>query len=155
MKGILACITLALLLGCSSAPPSDETRTDVIPSDETRTDVIANDLVTSLEVRIERDTVGFVLHLTNQGTQPVVLEFNSAQRYDFEVRTAAGETVWRWSDDMNFAQMLGTETVPAGASREYRESWAPGNRSGAFVAIGRVVASNRTIEQRTNFEIPR
>lgn len=112
------------------------------------------DLVTSLEVDIGRDaTVGLVLHLTNSGTQPAVLEFNTAQRYDFEVRTTAGELVWRWSDDQMFGQVVGADTVPAGASREYRERWTPGDRRGSFVAIGRVVATNRPLEQRAHFEI--
>ena len=113
----------------------------------------ANDLTTSLEVEVVRDTVNFVLHLTNSGTQPLVLEFNSAQRYDFEVRTPAGAEVWRWSGDRMFGQVMGSETIPAGDSREFRDSWAAGGRKGAFVAVGRIVASNRPIEQRTNFEI--
>ena len=114
-----------------------------------------SDVGTSLEVDVGRDSVGFALHVTNSGTQPLVLEFNNAQRYDFEVQTAAGQRIWRWSDDMGFAAALGSETIGAGESREYRESWAPGNRTGTFVAVGRVVAGNKPIEQRTQFEIKR
>lgn len=112
-------------------------------------------LVSSLEVEIGRDaTVGLVFHLTNSGTQPVVLEFNSGQRYDFEVRTAADSVVWRWSDDQMFTQALGSDTIAPGASREFRAPWTPGNRTGSFIAVGRVVATNHSIEQRTRFEIP-
>ena len=143
MRRWLAGSVLGFLLACSGASRPEEMRSDVA----------ANDLTTSIEVETGRDTINFVLHLTNSGTQPLVLEFNSAQRYDFEVRTPAGAEVWRWSSDRLFGQMMGSETIPAGDSREFRESWVPGGRTGMFVAIGRVVASNRPVEQRANFEI--
>jgi hypothetical protein len=111
------------------------------------------DMNTSLSVDVGRDSVGFALHLTNSGTQPLLLEFNSMQRYDFQVQDASGTTVWTWSADKMFGQMMGSETIAAGESREYRASWAPGNRTGTFVAVGRVVAMNKPIEQRTQFEI--
>lgn len=116
----------------------------------------APDLSTALEVDVKREgAVDLVLHLTNSGTQPVVLEFNSGQRYDFEVRTLADSVVWRWSADQMFTQALGSDSIAAGASREYRETWTPGPLSGSFVAVGRVVATNHAIEQRTQFEISR
>ena len=146
MRKISAISVLFLAIGCSNAQPPARA------PEESRTD----DLVSSLQVEISRDTtVGLVFHLTNSGTQPVVLEFNTAQRYDFEVRTTAGNIVWRWSDDQMFAQMMGSETIPPGASREFRERWNPGGRTGSFIAVGRVVAMNRPIEQRTQFEIRR
>lgn len=143
MRHWLAGSYLLWALACSTAPRPDAAQADTG----------AADLTTSLEVETGRDTVNFVLHLTNSGTQPLVLEFNSTQRYDFEVRTPAGAEVWRWSSDRMFGQAMGSETIPAGDSREFRDSWAAGGRKGAFVAVGRVVARNRPIEQRTNFEI--
>lgn len=140
----LGCLVLAL--ACSNSPPAN------IP-DETRNPMTPNDLSTSLEVDVGRDSVVLALHLTNSGTQPLVLEFNSMQRYDFQVQNASGETVWTWSADKLFGQMMGTETIGAGESREYRASWAAGGRTGTFVAVGRVVAMNKPIEQRTQFEI--
>ena len=111
-----------------------------------------NDLSTSLAVEIGRDSVELALHLTNSGTQPVVLEFSSMQRYDFQVENASGETVWTWSADKLFGQMMGSETIGVGESREYRASWVAGSQTGRFVAVGRVVATNQPIEQRTQFE---
>jgi hypothetical protein len=148
VKGMLCC-GLAALLACTNAPPGeqpDETRTDVAPD---------NDLVTSLEIEVGARDVRFVLHVTNPSAQPVTLEFANAQRYDFVVQTAAGAEVWRWSADQMFAQMLGEETLAAGASRDYSETWRPGERSGAFVAIARLVATNHHAEQRATFEIPK
>jgi hypothetical protein len=82
-----------------------------------------------------------------------VLEFTSAARYDFEVRTPTGAEVWRWVAGQMFAQVLGADTVAAGATRKYSAVWAPGYRAGPFVAIGRVLASNHAVEQRAEFEI--
>lgn len=112
-----------------------------------------NDLVTSIEVEVGAGTVRFVLHLTNPTAQPIRLEFASSQRYDFEVQTPAGGEVWRWSADQMFGQMLSEESIAAGSSREFTVTWQPGNRTGAFVAVGRVTASNRKVEQRAAFEI--
>ena len=138
--------TLVALLGCANPQPGEH-------PDETRAGLAHSDLVTSLEVETGADTVRFVLHVTNAGTQPVVLEFNSAARYDFEVRTPAGAEIWRWSAGHMFAQVLGTDTVAAGETRRYSAGWAAGNRPGPLVAIGRVLATNYRIEQRADFEI--
>ncbi|HUP89934.1 MAG TPA: BsuPI-related putative proteinase inhibitor [Longimicrobiales bacterium] len=112
-----------------------------------------NDLVTSLEVDVGSAAVRFVLHVTNAGNNAVALEFSSAQKYDFEVQALGGSKVWRWSDDQMFAQMLSQETIPAGATVDYTASWQPGSTSGRLIAIGRVLATGRKIEQRTEFEI--
>ena len=137
---------LLAVLGCTTPQSGDE-------PGETRTEMVQSDLGKSLEVEIRTDTVRFVFHSTNSGTQPLVLLFNSSARYDFEVRTPTGTEVWRWSADQMFAQVLGSDTLAPGQSRRYNASWAPGNKTGAFVAIGRVLASNQVLEQRSEFEI--
>jgi hypothetical protein len=146
MRNFMVGCAVFFLAGCSNAPPSKA-------PEETRTEMTNADMASSLEVKASTDSVRFVLHVTNTGTQPAALEFSSAARYDFEVRTAAGQKVWRWSDDQMFAQMVGSETIPAGATRDFSAKWLPGGQSGAFIAIGSVVATNRKIEQRANFEI--
>lgn len=147
MRKFVACCGLAGLLACNHA------HSGAVP-DETRTDVASqNDLVTSIEVEVGAGTVRFVLHLTNSTNQPIRLEFPSSQRYDFVVRTPDGAEVWRWSADQMFAQMLSEESIPPGGSREFTAPWQPGTRAGAFVAVGRVTANNRKIEQQAVFEI--
>ena len=147
-KIILASLVLVVAAACNKTPPAGN-------PEEAGDQMAANDIGTSLEVEIGRDSVGFALHVTNSGTQPLVLEFNSMQRYDFQVQTPSGETVWTWSADKLFGQMMGSETIGAGESREYRASWEPGNRTGTFVAVGSVVAMNKPIEQKTQFEVER
>lgn len=144
----LGVLVLMLAGACNKTPPAGN-------PDEAGNQMTANDVGTSLEVDVGRDSVALALHVTNSGTQPLVLEFTSTQRYDFQVQTASGETVWTWSMDKMFGQMMGSETIGAGESRAYRASWVPGTQRGTFVAVGRVVAMNKPIEQRTQFEIKR
>jgi len=146
MRGWASLCVLLAGLGCTTTQSGDD-------QDGTRTEVAESDLGKSLEVEVRADSVRFVFHLTNSGTRPLVLEFNSSARYDFEVQTAAGAEVWRWSADQMFAQVLGSDTVAPGQSRRYSAVWLPGNRTGSYVAIGRVLARNQAIEQRSEFEI--
>jgi hypothetical protein len=112
------------------------------------------DLVASLDVRFQGDTVQFGLHVTNGSLEPVVAEFSSGQRYDFIVRTLAGEEVWRWSADRGFTQALGEETVAPGGWLQYREDWNAGARTGRYVAEARLTSLNRPIVLRMEFELP-
>ncbi|MGH7469853.1 MAG: BsuPI-related putative proteinase inhibitor [Longimicrobiales bacterium] len=113
----------------------------------------AGSLVLSLEVEVHRDSVRFSLHATNPTTQEIPLEYGSAQRFDFEVRDAAGATLWRWSADQAFAQVVGQERVASGATLKYEAVWQPAGRTGRFVVIGRMVSMPDVREQQTEFEI--
>jgi hypothetical protein len=114
----------------------------------------ASPLASSLNVRVDGDTVRFALLVTNASGPTQVLEFPTAQRMDFVVETPAGEVVWQWSAGLGFAQMLGTDTLSAGSSREYEAEWAAGGRTGRHIAVGRVTSTSTPIELRTEFEIP-
>jgi hypothetical protein len=109
-------------------------------------------LASSVQVEVGANDVRLVFHITNTTNQPVRLEFTSGQRYDFAVRSAAGAELWRWSASRSFMQALGSETMPPSGSLTYSEVWASGPRTGAFVAIAQLTATNHPIEQRANFE---
>lgn len=130
---------LVLLLACAPAPERVEAR--------------GEELVSSLEVEVGRDAVQLTLHVTNAGSEPVTLEYRTAQRYDFVVSTPEGTEVWRWSADRVFAQVLGTETLESGETVSHRASWTPLGRAGRYVAEGRLTASNVVVAQRTEFEV--
>jgi hypothetical protein len=114
---------------------------------------VAEDVVTSLEVKVGRDAVELVLHATNPTSDPVTLEFSSGQRYDFLILDAAGKTVWRWGQDQMFTQALGREVLAPGQGLQYRAVWNPAGKRGRFVAVGRVTARGRPLEQRTEFDV--
>ena len=89
--------------------------------------------------------------LENEGSEPVTLEFTTAQRYDFEIRNAEDEVVWRWSDEMGFAQMLGSEIVEPGGRLRYEEEFSMALDAGTYRVIGYVTA--REVDLRDELEI--
>ena len=109
----------------------------------------------ALEVEVGADSVKLTLHATNPTRNPIPLEFGSAQRFDFVVRSAAGAEVWRWSADRAFAQVVSTDTAAADASRRYQAVWRPGQQTGRFTVVGRLLTLPEAREQETEFELGR
>ena len=85
------------------------------------------------------------LAATNDGQAPLVLDFPDGQRYDFEVFSEDGASVWRWAEGMFFTMMLGRETLETGASLRWTERIADGLPAGVY----RVVATLTTVEPHT------
>ncbi|HEX8696662.1 MAG TPA: BsuPI-related putative proteinase inhibitor [Longimicrobium sp.] len=112
-------------------------------------------LVTTLQVLAARGQVQVALAVTNASAAPVVLEFRSAQRYDFAVQDGE-RTLWRWSEGRGFAQAVGADTLPPGVTRSWSESWtpSPGHAGREFTAVGTLTAANLPREQRSAFRIP-
>jgi hypothetical protein len=111
-------------------------------------------LVSSLSVAPAADSVRLTLQVTNAGPQPVRLQFRDGQVYDFAV-SAGGREVWRWSADRGFTQALRTETLAAGETRSWNETWRPAAGSrGEFTATARLVATSHPVETSTRFRLP-
>jgi hypothetical protein len=106
-----------------------------------------------MEVEVERDSVRFALHGTNPTEQPILLEFDNAQRFEFEVHDASGAVIWRWSAQHAFAQVEGRERVAPSESLRYEGVWRQDGRVGVFTVIGRLVTRAGVREQRTEFEM--
>jgi Intracellular proteinase inhibitor len=111
-------------------------------------------LIPAMSVQVSGDSVQLELRLSNGGQSPVRLAFATSQRYDFAVTTEAGDTLWRWSQDLMFAQAVSAETIEPAADLTFRAAWETSGRTGVFRAVGRVVAENRPFELETEFEIP-
>jgi hypothetical protein len=140
----------AMLAGCSNNQRSADA-----PADNKAGDAVGAQLASSVEVEVAANTVRLVLHVTNPTNRPVVLEFSSGQRYDFAVRSADGQDVWRWSADKSFMQALSSQTIAPGETIDFVESWQPGNRTGSFTATAELVATNHRLQERTDFQIRR
>lgn len=85
------------------------------------------------------------LTATNDAPSALILDFSDGQRYDFEVFSADGASVWRWAEGMFFAQVLGRETLGPGASLR----WAARIEDGLSAGTYRVVATLTTVEPRS------
>lgn len=143
MAAVWWLLGLALLTSCTRVEPAVDPGAGSPP-----------ELGSSLNVRVMDDSVQLEIHITNTTSGPVALEFNTSQRYDFEVDRVEGERVWRWSDDMMFGQVLGREELAPGESRRWTANWPASGREGEYVATARVVSNNLPVELRTLFRLP-
>jgi hypothetical protein len=87
------------------------------------------------------EPIELTLRLINRSSQARVLEFSNSQRYDFEIADSSGGRVWKWNADRMFAQMLGTERLAPGESREYRERFTGQLPPGTYRATGIITTS--------------
>jgi hypothetical protein len=110
------------------------------------------ELGSTLNVRVEGDSVHLELHVTNVTAQPLQLEFGSAQQFDFTVAGAGVE--WRWSDDMSFAQVVTQQELAAGASLRFAAVWHAEGRRGEYVATAQLASFNYPVELSTPFMLP-
>jgi hypothetical protein len=114
---------------------------------------VSVELGATLNVRVEGDSVRFELHVTNVTSDAIVLEFPTAQRYDFEVRTETGRVLWRWSDEMAHAQVVGHEVLAAGASERYVAVHGAAELAGGREAYGRLTSTSHPVELRTPVQL--
>lgn len=97
------------------------------------------------------EPIELILTLTNRSRQAQVLDFANSQRYDFEIADSGGARVWKWNADRMFAQMLGTERLAAGESREYRERFSGSLAPGTYRATGIITASGAPLRASATF----
>lgn len=140
-RGRLAMILVAGLVGCAPAAGPGSA------------DDAAQEMIPSLDVKVEGDSVRMTLHVMSVLDTPLVLEFPSAQRADFSVLRPDGETVWTWSANRSFAQVTGSETLAAGGTLDFTAAWAPA-LPGRYEAVARLVSTNRPVQVTVPFEVP-
>lgn len=112
----------------------------------------AGPLAGTLAVEVMADTAWLTLNVTNATAGEVRLEYPTAQRYDFEIRTPAGAVVWQWSADRMFAQVVSEERLAAGETVRYRAGWRIAS-PGDYVAVGRLTSTNERVELSTSFRV--
>ena len=91
------------------------------------------------------DVIELMLELQNNSEQPLILDFSTGQRYDFAIVRSPADTVWSWSKERMFMQMLGQETVQPNQVLVYREQVSPQLPAGTFTIVGRIVAQDQTL----------
>ncbi|MBA7498361.1 hypothetical protein ES704_01096 [subsurface metagenome] len=89
------------------------------------------------------------LKFFNYTKEDVAFHFNTSQRYDFIIEDEEGNEIWRWSQDMMFAMVLGEETLGLDSleiiySAEYKRELSPGyyKVTGILVAKDRSMSGN-------------
>ena len=82
-----------------------------------------------------REPIVMTLEVTNVTGRTVHLTFPSAQRYDFIVKKGK-ETIWQWSGDRMFAQVLGRYDLAAGDTVTYEYTWDQTKADGTKPGLG-------------------
>lgn len=93
------------------------------------------------------DSLAFELRVENHGDEAVDLTFTDAQRLRVTVFPAGdgdADPVWRSDADRMFAQVVGTETVPPGASVTFEAAWKD-PEPGEYLAVGEVTCQDREL----------
>lgn len=85
--------------------------------------------------------IDITLILADCGDNEAVLHFPTSQRYDFIINDPNGAEVWRSSDGKSYDQVEGTETLQAGQTKLYKETWDQKDRSGNQVLEGKYKVS--------------
>ena len=95
------------------------------------------------------ETIKMTLKIFNYTEEDIAFHFNTSQRYDFIIEDEEGNEIWRWSQDMMFAMVLGEETLGPTNTEitytvEYKDKLNPGyyKITGIFVAQDRPMSGN-------------
>lgn len=80
--------------------------------------------------------VQVTLTAANGGGAPVSVTFMSGQRFDLVIRRPRGDTVWRWSHDKAFIQVIQTVTLQPGENLSFQISWDQRDYQGVRVDPG-------------------
>ena len=80
--------------------------------------------------------VRMTLRVINCSDGELERSYAGEQEHDFVVRTAGGDTVWRWSDGQEFSTDGSTVTFDPGQEVTYEASWAQIDSAGQAVAPG-------------------
>lgn len=92
------------------------------------------------------EPITMTLHVSSRTGEEVLLQFLSAQRFDFAIRDARGSQLWRWSEGQVFAQALGTETLgPARPQITYQAQFRGNLAPGWYSLEATLVAKNRPV----------
>lgn len=96
------------------------------------------------------------LTISNRSAAPIVLNYNSGQKYDFFLAAPANAglnnrvtpqaQLWNWAYDKAFIAVLLNETLDAGASRQFTAEWDGRNNKGELLE-GEFALGARLISQ--------
>ena len=84
----------------------------------------------------DNEGISATLWLLNNNNWPVKRQYTSSQRYDMVVRDDAGGIVWRWSQDMAFSAVIGTNVLQPGEGVSQTETWKFEDNAGSTVQPG-------------------
>ena len=113
----------------------------------------STELPATLSAKVSGD-VTLTMTVKNPSSEPVVVVYPTAQKYDFVViDSATGKPAWRWAEGKGFTQAIVQQTVPAGGSLTFVEKWTP-PKSGLYLAHGRLTSTSHRSQAYASFVVP-
>jgi len=109
----------------------------------------------TLHATADEGAVEFRFTVENTGSEAVELQFSDAQRFDVVVEADGddGHDVWRHAEGTMFAQMLGSETLSAGETADFRAEWTE-PEPGEYAATAVLTARNADCEASVPVSVP-
>ena len=108
-------------------------------------------LTGQLEATSRDGGIAFAFTVTNDGADPVSLDFESTLFADFAT-FEDGREIWRWSSGRAFAQTIVTETLEPGGSMTRTATWS-NPPPGAYAAVATLRASNHRLERTASVTV--
>ena len=131
---------------CGPRPPAKETHVR-------KPGNTAQSLAAKVDVAVANG-VHLALHVSNEASKAVELNFPSGHTHDFVVTDTTGREVWKWSEGRLFTQAMQNKVLGREESVAYRADWDPGQLHGTYIAVVSLRSENHPIEQRVRFDIP-
>lgn len=97
-------------------------------------------------------TVTFLLELTNHTGKLMELQFPSAQTHDFAVLNAKGDTVWRWSRERMFTQVIRTQALAKNAQITFTEEWKEA-KPGTYTLVATTTSLSHPVTEQIGFTV--
>jgi hypothetical protein len=98
-------------------------------------DLLAADLKLNEGSYAVGEPIVMTIEVTNKADRTITLTFPSAQRYDFIVKRGK-QTIWRWSDERMFAQVVGRHEIAPGETLAYEYTWDQTTADGTKPELG-------------------
>jgi hypothetical protein len=111
-------------------------------------------LASRLDVKVERGTVHFDLHVTNQSKKHIELAFPNGQTHEFVVVDSIGREQWRWSASRLFTQTVRNELLSSGETMRVGEQWQHPTQHGKYTVIATLNSTNFPVQERAEFVLP-
>jgi len=99
------------------------------------------------------EPIAIRLDVANRTDTSVVFHFSDGQRYDFLIQDVSGETLWRWSADKGFIQMLGEEVLGPGETLTFSETFEGQLTPGTYAVVGKLGATNFPLTAATGVTV--
>ena len=99
------------------------------------------------------EPIKMTINIFNYTEEDITFHFNTSKRYDFVIEDEEGNDIWRWSQDIMFAMVLGEEILGPNNPEviyvaEYKDRLSPGYYKiiGIFVAQEKPMSGSIIIE---------